>query len=49
MISFDNADSYAAKGEFIMDNSLAGFAIWEVGGDYNDILLDAVRSVVFEC
>ena len=31
-----------------MNEQLAGFAIWEAGGDYNDILLDAVRSKVFE-
>jgi hypothetical protein len=25
---------------------LAGFAMWQAGGDYDDILLDAVKSAV---
>ncbi|KAF5358984.1 hypothetical protein D9758_004836 [Tetrapyrgos nigripes] len=43
-ISFDNTDTWAAKGQFISDKGLAGFNVWETGGDYNDLLLDAVRS-----
>jgi hypothetical protein len=34
----------AAKGKFINDAYLAGFAMWEAGGDSDDILLDAIRS-----
>ncbi|THV08265.1 glycoside hydrolase family 18 protein [Dendrothele bispora CBS 962.96] len=44
MISFDDPESWAAKGEFISDMGLAGFAIWEAGGDYNDLMLDAIRG-----
>jgi len=44
MISYDNADSFAAKGEFIKSESLRGFTIWEEGGDYNNILLDSIRQ-----
>ncbi len=33
-----------AKGRFIKDNRLRGFSMWEAGGDYNDLLLNAVRS-----
>lgn len=33
-----------AKGKFIKDNGLRGFSMWEAGGDYNDLLIDAVRS-----
>ncbi|KAF8213886.1 chitinase [Mycena galopus ATCC 62051] len=44
MISFDNAKSFAAKGDYIKSKGLAGFAIWEAGGDYNDILLDSIRE-----
>jgi len=44
MISFDNAKSFAAKGEYIKANGLAGFAMWEAGGDSQDILLDSVRK-----
>ncbi|KAL0580742.1 hypothetical protein V5O48_001300 [Marasmius crinis-equi] len=47
MVSFDNARSFAAKGEFIRTNGLAGFSMWEAGGDSNDILLDAIRSTAF--
>ncbi|KAL0059639.1 hypothetical protein AAF712_013604 [Marasmius tenuissimus] len=47
MVSFDNARSFAAKGEFIRANGLAGFAMWEAGGDSDDILLDAIRSTAF--
>jgi len=31
----------AAKGRFIKDNRLS---MWEAGGDYNNLLLNAVRS-----
>ena len=44
MISYENAESFAAKGEFIASESLHGFAIWEEGGDYNNILLDSIRQ-----
>ncbi|KAJ3919413.1 glycoside hydrolase family 18 protein [Lentinula edodes] len=46
MISFDNAESFTAKGNFIAEYGLAGFAMWEAGGDFNDILLDAIRAAV---
>ncbi|KAH9958052.1 glycoside hydrolase [Russula dissimulans] len=44
MVSFDDATSFAAKGSFITNTGLAGFAMWGAGGDSNDILLDAIRS-----
>jgi len=44
MISYDNAQSFQAKGNFIKSKGLRGFAIWEAAGDYKDILLDAVRE-----
>ncbi|KAF9000580.1 chitinase [Hymenopellis radicata] len=44
MISFDNAESFAAKGNFISENGLGGFAMWEAGGDYKDMLLDSILS-----
>jgi len=43
-ISYDNAESFAAKGNFINITGLAGFAIWEAGGDYKDVLLDSITS-----
>ncbi len=47
MISYDNAQSFAAKGQFIADMGLAGFAMWEAGGDYHNILLDSIRGKLF--
>ncbi|KAH9943558.1 glycoside hydrolase superfamily [Amylocystis lapponica] len=44
MVSFDNAESFAAKGQFINQAGLGGFAMWETGGDYDDILLDAIKG-----
>ncbi|PPQ78226.1 hypothetical protein CVT25_015545 [Psilocybe cyanescens] len=44
MVSFDNAQSFAAKGSYIRDANLRGFATWEAGGDFNDILLDSIRK-----
>jgi GH18 family chitinase len=31
-----------AKGNYINNAGLAGFAMWEAGGDSNNILLDAI-------
>ncbi|KAH7903127.1 glycoside hydrolase family 18 protein [Hygrophoropsis aurantiaca] len=44
MVSFDNAQSFAAKGSYIKKAGLRGFAMWEAGGDRNDILLNSIRS-----
>ncbi|KAJ7939291.1 glycoside hydrolase, partial [Mycena leptocephala] len=46
MVSFDNAQSFGLKGDFIKSQGLGGFAMWEAGGDFNDILLDAIRESV---
>jgi len=46
MISFDDPQSFAAKGNYIKETGLKGFAMWEAGGDYNDLLLDSIRSAV---
>jgi len=46
MVSFDDATSFAAKGQYIKDAGLAGFAMWTAGGDSHDILLDAIKSSV---
>ena len=47
MVSCDNAESFAAKGKFIKDNSLKGLAMWGAGGDYQGILLNSIRSAAF--
>ncbi|KDR84013.1 hypothetical protein GALMADRAFT_56576 [Galerina marginata CBS 339.88] len=44
MVSFDNAQSFAAKGKFILEKKLRGFATWEAGGDFDDILLNSIRK-----
>ncbi|KAF5353740.1 hypothetical protein D9758_008635 [Tetrapyrgos nigripes] len=44
MISFDDPKAFNAKGQFIKDMGLAGFAMWELGGDSDDILVDAIRE-----
>ena len=44
MISYDNAESFNAKGAFIKNNGLLGYAMWEAGGDYNNILIDAING-----
>ncbi|KAI0344492.1 chitinase [Trametopsis cervina] len=44
MVSFDDAPSFAAKGKFIQTEGLRGFAMWEAGGDSDDILLDSIRQ-----
>jgi chitinase len=35
--------SFAAKGRFIKSTGLRGFAMWEAGGDYNNILINSIR------
>ncbi|OLN96114.1 Chitinase A1 [Colletotrichum chlorophyti] len=45
-VSYDNVQSLTAKGNYITSSKLAGFALWEAGGDYNSILLNAIRSAV---
>ncbi|VDB82806.1 unnamed protein product [Peniophora sp. CBMAI 1063] len=42
-VSYENVRSFTAKGEFIKKLGLRGFAMWEAGGDYNDLLLDTIR------
>lgn len=34
----------AAKGQFIQQSGLLGFAMWEAAGDYEDMLLDAISD-----
>ena len=44
MVSFDDAKSVKAKGEFIKNYGLRGWAMWEAAGDYHNILIDSVRE-----
>lgn len=36
----------AAKGTFIHNLGLAGFAMFETGGDFNNILVNSIRSAM---
>ncbi|KAG6873454.1 hypothetical protein C0995_015543 [Termitomyces sp. Mi166 len=47
MIAYDDPQSFSAKGNFIKSNGLRGFAAWESAGDYNDLLVNAIRESVF--
>lgn len=44
MISYDNLQSFAAKGKFIKETGLRGFTMWEAAGDHLDMLLDSISS-----
>lgn len=42
MVSYDDPESFKAKGAFIKEHKLGGFAVWEATGDSNNILVDAI-------
>ncbi|KAF4588706.1 hypothetical protein EYR40_010260 [Pleurotus pulmonarius] len=44
MISFDDKRSFQMKGMFIKMRQLRGFAMWEAGGDFNDVLVKTLRD-----
>ncbi|KAG6826963.1 hypothetical protein H0H92_013737 [Tricholoma furcatifolium] len=46
LISYDNAESFSDKGKFITDHGLLGFAMYDVTGDYDNILVDAITSAM---
>ncbi|XP_006463964.1 hypothetical protein AGABI2DRAFT_208965 [Agaricus bisporus var. bisporus H97] len=46
VISYDDTKSMAAKGKFIEENGLKGFAMWQVAGDQRDMLLDAISGAL---
>jgi chitinase len=46
LVVFSQKKKKAAKGMFIGDNGLKGFAMWEVAGDEHDILLDAISQAL---
>jgi len=46
MVSYDDDSRIAAKGKYIESTGLAGFSMWETGGDSHDILLDAINSAM---
>ncbi|KAI0790447.1 glycoside hydrolase superfamily [Abortiporus biennis] len=46
MVAYDDVQSFAAKGQFISEQNLLGFAMWEASGDYNDMLLDSISNAM---
>lgn len=45
LINYDSAESFVAKGKYIRENALAGFAMWNVASDASDnSLLEAITS-----
>lgn len=36
----------AAKGKFINDQGLKGFALWNAAGDFDDILLTSISDAM---
>jgi len=44
MVSYDDPQSFAAKGKFIIENNLLGFALWEVTGDPKGLLIDSLTT-----
>ncbi|KAM0211741.1 hypothetical protein ACHAQD_010151 [Fusarium lateritium] len=45
-VSYDDARSFHAKGQFVVSKGLGGFGTYEAGGDFNNILINAIRSAV---
>ncbi|KAF9226360.1 glycoside hydrolase family 18 protein [Gyrodon lividus] len=46
MVSYDNAQSFTAKGQYIDQAGLLGFSMYEAGGDYNNILVNAINKAM---
>ncbi|KAJ6491331.1 glycoside hydrolase family 18 protein [Mycena vitilis] len=47
MVSYDDVESFAAKGSFITEKQLAGFAVWDVTGDSTDnLLLTSINKAI---
>jgi len=45
-ISYDDAESMTAKAELIRDRGLGGAMMWELSGDRDGVLIDAVNNVL---
>ncbi|KIJ14561.1 chitinase [Paxillus involutus ATCC 200175] len=46
MVSYDDAQSFTAKGQYIDQAGLLGFAMYEAGGDYDNILVNAINKAM---
>jgi chitinase len=45
-VSYDDPASMAFKGQYIKQTGLLGFGMFEAGGDYKNLLLNAIRGAV---
>ena len=46
LFAYDDPVSYTAKGNFIKQQGLRGFAMWETEGDSNGLLVKAIRAAI---
>ncbi|KAI6121982.1 glycoside hydrolase family 18 protein [Pisolithus sp. B1] len=46
LFSYDDPQSFTAKGQYISQTGLRGFAMYEVGGDYNNLLISAINTAM---
>lgn len=44
MVSYDDPTSFAAKGKFIVENNLLGYAMWDLTGDPKNTLSDSLAT-----
>ncbi|KAF8434778.1 chitinase [Boletus edulis BED1] len=44
LVSYDDPQSFTAKGQLIKQAGLAGFAMYEAGGDYKGMLVQAINN-----
>ncbi|TFY56462.1 hypothetical protein EVJ58_g7623 [Rhodofomes roseus] len=49
MVSYDDANSFTAKGKYILNSGLRGWAMWEAASDYDNMLVDAIRAASMRC
>lgn len=46
LISYDDPQSFTAKGQYIAQAGLRGFSLYEVGGDHNGLLVNAISKAM---
>ena len=44
MYSYDDPQSFAEKGRFIVQNNLLGFSMWDLAGDSNGMLVESLAT-----
>ncbi|KAN0085913.1 glycoside hydrolase family 18 protein [Tylopilus felleus] len=46
LVSYDDPQSFAVKGQYIKQSGLAGFAMYEAGGDYEGMLIKSITQAM---